>query len=121
MTTLWPPNHQFETIQIVGVTDPEGDPIAIVIESIYQDEPVDSYGDGSFTPDGLGVGTSTARVRAERQGGGNGRYYHISFTASDGQGGACSATVQVSVPKNMGKKGAPVDDGPLYDSTALTP
>ncbi|MDY7079704.1 MAG: tandem-95 repeat protein, partial [Chloroflexota bacterium] len=119
--TLWPPNHQFEVVTIMGVTDPEGDPITITIDSIYQDEPVDSNGDGSFTPDGLGVGTSTAQVRAERQGGGNGRYYHISFTASDGKGGTCSATVLVGVPKSMGKKGAPVDDGPLYDSTALAP
>jgi hypothetical protein len=115
--TLWPPNHKFATIDVLGVTDPEGDAITCSIDAIFQDEPVDGTGDGSFTPDGMGVGTSTAQVRAERDGGGNGRVYHISFTADDGHGGTCSAGILVGVPKSKGADGAAVDDGPLYDST----
>jgi hypothetical protein len=119
---IWPPNHKFVPVNILGVTDPDGDPIAITIDSIWQDEPVDTYGDGSFTPDGNGVGTDTAEVRAERSGSkkvpGNGRVYHIGFTAEDGNGGSCSGEVLVGVPHDQGKKGAtPVDDGALYDST----
>jgi hypothetical protein len=116
---IWPPNHKFVDVQVLGVSDPDGDPITITIDSIYQDEEVDERGDGKFAPDGSGIGTSTAEVRAERYGRGNGRVYHISFSAVDTRGGACTGTVMVSVPHDQ--SGAPaVDEGPLYDST-ITP
>ena len=115
--TLWPPNNEFVAIDILGVTDPEGDIVTITIHSIYQDEAVDAPGSGNTSPDGQGVGTSSAEVRAERAGNGNGRVYHIFFTADDGHGGSCSGEVLVSVPKSQGANGAAVDDGPLYDST----
>lgn len=118
---LWPPNHKFWPISILGVTDPDGDPISILISSIRQDEPVNGVADGDTSPDGMGVGTSTAQVRAERAGNpkvpGNGRVYHIGFKASDGQGGACSGVVNVGVSHDQGQGVLPVDDGPLYDST----
>jgi hypothetical protein len=116
---LWPSNHKFVSIDVVGVTDPEGDPIVITIDSIFQDEAVDALGSGNTAPDGQGVGTSTAEVRAERAGGENGRVYHISFTADDGHGGSCSSVALVGVPHDKSAKGAPVDDGPLYDSTSM--
>jgi len=119
IATLWPPNHRFVAIDVLGVTDPEGDPIVITIDSILQDEPVAAAGGGSTSPDGRGVGTATAEVRAERVGGGNDRVYHIYFTADDGHGGTCSGEVLVGVPKS--KERTPVDDGPLYDSTAVIP
>lgn len=115
---LWPPNHQWAKIKVLGVTDPDDDPITIVIDSIFQDEPVNGSGDGNTSPDGKGIGSSAASVRSERQGSGNGRVYHISFTANDGNGGTCSGEVTVGVPKSQGKKGGPVDDGALYDSTS---
>ena len=117
--TLWPPNHKFVPVGIQGVTDPDGDPVVITIDSISQDEPVDGRGDGRFAPDGAGVGTDTASVRAERSGSkkvpGNGRVYHIDFTADDGQGGSCSGEVEVAVPHN--RNAAVVDDGAVFDST----
>ena len=103
--SLWPPNHKFKSVNVLGVTDPDGDPITISITSIFQDEEVNGKGDGNTSPDGKGIGSETAEVRAERQGSGNGRVYHIGFTASDGKGGTCSNTVLVGVPKSMGKKG----------------
>jgi hypothetical protein len=115
---LWPPNHKFVKVKVHGVTDPDDDPITINIDSIFQDEPVNGTGDGNTSPDGKGVGSSAASVRAERQGSGNGRVYHIAFTANDGNGGTCSGEILVGVPKSQGKKGGPVDDGALYDSTA---
>jgi len=111
---LWPPNHLFVPITILGLTDPDGDPVTITIDSIFQDEPV---GKGVHSPDGKGIGTSIAEVRAERNPMKNGRVYHIFFTASDGQGGFCSGEVLVGVPINMGNKKVPLDDGALYDST----
>jgi hypothetical protein len=115
---LWPPNHSFRKINVFGVTDPEGDPITIRINSIFQDELVKGTGDGNTKPDGVGVGSPFANVRAERDGSGNGRVYHIGFTADDGIGGVCTGEVHVGVPKSMGKNVYPVDNGALYDSTA---
>jgi len=113
--SLWPPEHQFMAVKI-DVTDPDGDLVTVTVDSIYQDEPVQSPGSGSTSPDGQGVGTATAEVRAEREGGGNGRVYHISFTADDGQGGVCSGEVLVGVPHDQAGDEV-VDDGALYDST----
>jgi hypothetical protein len=106
-------NGQFRPIRVVGVTDPDGDPVTIAIDSIFQDEPVGSLG---TAPDGIIMG-SVARVRAERlaqSAGGDGRVYHIGFTASDGTGGMCSGEVQVVVPL---RRNEAVDGGALYDST----
>ena len=115
--TLWPADHRAVPVEIIGATDVEGDPTTIAITSIFQDEPTNGLGDGDSSPDGAGIGTSTAQLRAERSGKGNGRYYHIGFSATDANGGACSGEVMVGVPKSQGSKGAPVDDGASYDST----
>ena len=55
---LWPPNHQFVPISIMGVTDPDRDTPTITVNSIRQDEAVDAKGSGNTAPDGKGVGTS---------------------------------------------------------------
>jgi hypothetical protein len=117
---LWPPDHSFAAVNVLGVTDPDGDAISITIDSIFQDEAVNVPGSGDTSPDGRGVGRSKAWVRAERAGGVNGRVYHIAFTADDGNGGACSGEVQVGVPHDE-EKDTPIDDGALYDSTAPAP
>ena len=114
---LWPPNHSFHNITIEGVTDPDGDTVSITITAIFQDESVNGQGDGNTCPDGTGVGTSTASVRAERSGLGDGRVYHISFVAEDGNGGECEGTVTVCVPHSQQGGGVCVDQGPLHDST----
>jgi hypothetical protein len=116
---LWPPNHEFTEFDVLGMTDPDGDPITITIDGIFQDEAVDAPGSGDTSPDGQGVGSSTAQVRAERVGDGNGRVYHIYFTADDGNGGTCSGEVLVGVSHD--EESTSVDDGPLYDSTVVIP
>lgn len=115
--TLWPANHKFNDIEVVGVTDAEGDPITITIDSIFQDEAVDAPGSGNTAPDGQGIGSSTAEVRAERVGNGNGRVYHIGFTAEDDFGAMCSGEVLVSVPPNRSNDA--IDDGADFDSTEI--
>ncbi len=113
---LWPPNNKFVRVALGGVTDAEGDSLALVITAIRQDEPV---GKGNSAPDGKGVGTAVAELRAEKLGSGDGRFYHVSFTASDGHGGVCTGVVRVAVPHDQAKPA--VDGGPLYDSTVPTP
>jgi hypothetical protein len=113
--TIWPPNHDMVDVTIQGVTDPDGDPVAITIDQIKQDEPTDGTGDGHTCPDGAGIGTSTAQVRAERSAQGNGRVYTIYFTASDGAGGSCQGSVTVCVPKS--RNGSCTNGGANFDST----
>ncbi|MEZ4867013.1 MAG: Ig-like domain-containing protein [Caldilineaceae bacterium] len=109
VSTLSPPDLRLVPVTINGVSDGDGDAIAITIDSIFQDEPVVGAADGQ------GIGTATAQLRAERADSGNGRTYHIAFTARDGNGGFCSGVVRVSVTVSEG--GAAIDDGALYDST----
>jgi hypothetical protein len=124
VSMLWPPNHKFVEIEILGVTHPAGDEITITIQSIFQDEPVTAQGTGTTAPDGRGVGTSIAEVRSERMGSdgkntqaGNGRVYHIEFLAEDPQGASCSGEVLVGVPHDQNPVPEPIDDGAIYDST----
>src|SRR5207302_2088355 len=67
-----------------------------------------------------GTGSSVVQLRAERQGDGDGRVYHIAFTADDGHGSECTGVVSVCVPKRPGPKRTCVDQGSLFDSTADT-
>lgn len=113
--TLWPPNHQMVTVSLSGVSDADGDAVTITIDSVFQDEPVDGTGDGSSAPDAVITGDQVD-LRAERSGNGDGRYYHVGFSATDGTD-TCTGTVTVTVDKNQGRKGAAVDQGPLHDST----
>jgi len=117
---LWPANHKFTSLEILGVTDPDGDALSFTIESIFQDEAVDDGGDGATAPDAIiGVGNGF-ELRAERAGDGDGRVYHIRFTVDDGHSGTCIGEVLVSVPHDSGKDAEPaIDGGGLYDSTVV--
>jgi len=107
-SVLWPPNHKFVPIVIGGVTDPDGDAIRLEITRILQDEPLTSAVDAET------VGGS-ASVRAERMRNGDGRVYEIRFTADDGkEGGTCSGTVFVGVPRD--KDSVAVDSKLRFDS-----
>ncbi len=117
ISKLWPPNHKMVSIDVLGVTNAQGEPAEITIIGITQDEPVNGLGDGDTSPDGMGVGTSTAQVRAERSGTGNGRVYEISFVAVDNSSAECVGSVNVSVPHD--KKKEAIDDGQIYDSTEI--
>jgi hypothetical protein len=97
--SLWPPNHKLRRITVSGATDPDGDPVAITIGSVTQDEPVNGRGDGNTSPDVvLGPGADQVRLRAERSGRGDGRVYTIAYVAKDPSGASCSGTVTVTVP-----------------------
>ena len=112
--SLWPPNHKMANINVEGVVDPDADPVTINIDSIWQDEVVNGEGDGDTTPDGGGVGTDTAQVRAERSGQGDGRVYQIFYTASDDKGAECTSSVHVGVPHD--KKDTAVNSGTTENS-----
>lgn len=117
IASLWPPNHKFVSVGIMGVTDPQGFALTTAITSIQQDEPVDVPGSGNTGPDGAGVGTPIAQLRPERSGTGTGRIYFVGFTATNTANLSCNGTVQVYVPHDKGQGTVPVDTGQRYDST----
>ena len=104
---LWPANGKFVPVTIGADASHEG--VTVTIDRIFQDEPVGNAADGQ------GVGTTFARLRAERDGGGDGRVYHIDFTAVNGNRTLCTGTVIVGVPHDQAIPAG--DGGPRYDST----
>ncbi|MSP59206.1 MAG: hypothetical protein EXR72_02510 [Myxococcales bacterium] len=116
---LWPPNHKMAPVAVTGVTDAEGDAVRVRIDPVTQDEAVGK----SKAPcaDASGIGTSTALVRAARDGAAhNGRVYRIAFTADDDHGGSCTGAVSVCVPHDQSAATC-VDDGQSFDSATCPP
>ena len=118
---LWPPNHKMASVGILGVFDPDDDPLIVAATAIGQDEPVDATGDGATCPDALGVGLDAVSVRSERSGRGDGRFYHVAFEAVDRCNAICTGEVTVVVRHDRSPKKTPGDGGPLYDSTLGAP
>jgi hypothetical protein len=120
---LWPPNNKMVSISILGVTDPEGNPVTLTISRITSDEATASEkgaGGANHAPDASGVGTGNAMVRAERSGLKDGRVYVISFTARDSKGATSTGQVLVKVPHDWSDKACPaVDSGQKYDATQI--
>jgi VCBS repeat-containing protein len=122
IASLWPPDHALASVTVLGVVDPiEGSTVSIEVDSIFQDEPTDTIGDGNTPIDGFGVGTAVAQLRRERSGSkrvpGDGRMYYINFTGTDAEGGKCTGTVQVGVPHDLGEDHEIGAGGQLYKST----
>ena len=113
---LWPPDHRLVPVHILGVVDPDQPPYnaTITINSVTQDEPTNGLGDGDTPVDAI-INGDTVLLRAERSGKGDGRVYHVCFTAADPEG-SVSGCVDVMVPHD--KKTDPAkDNGGKYNST----
>jgi hypothetical protein len=116
------PDHRFREVMLSGVTDPDGDPVHAVVDAVFQDEPVGRLTRGPSGADAMGVGSERVELRAESRERGDGRVYHVAFSANDGQGGSCSGEVAVCVPRSgLRRSDVCVDQGPLYDSTQSDP
>jgi len=115
VSALWPPNQKMVPVFILGVTDPDGDPVTITVTAITQNEPTNGLGSGDACPDATGVGSSSITLRAERDGGAKGRLYTIFFTATDGRGGSSQGSVSVVVPHDEGTPPSPAAGS--FDST----
>lgn len=118
LTELWPPDHRFVPVSVLGVTDPEGDPISFSW-NVTQDEPLNASGDGNTCPDARVV-NGQLELRSERSGNahvpGNGRVYHVMAIASDPSGATCTFSFDVCVPHDQRKSHVCVDDGLLVNS-----
>jgi hypothetical protein len=113
--TLQPATRdQFKLITLSGASDPDADPTTLTITGVTQDEPLTGRGD-STSPDAQAATNShEVFVRAERNPQIDGRVYRIAYTVSDGQGGACSGSVTVQVPRKKGETA--VDSGGSFNS-----
>jgi uncharacterized repeat protein (TIGR01451 family) len=101
-SSLWPPNHQMENI-VVNYNAGDNSGGVTTTLSVTSNEPINGTGDGDTAPDWEVVNDHLVRLRSERAGGGNGRIYTITITATDASGNQTSKTVTVSVPKSQKK------------------
>jgi hypothetical protein len=119
--TLWPPNHQYETVQVSDLVASASDLCdasvnlsSVVIAKVTSDEPENGTGDGNTLNDiVIAADCKSVQLRSERQGGGNGRVYTITFKVTDSSGNSTTVTAKVTVPKSQNGSVA-VDDGPHY-------
>jgi hypothetical protein len=118
--TLWPPNHKYTTVGVAALVAGASDNCdagvnlsSVYIEKVTSDEADNGNGEGN-TPNDIVIAANckSVQLRAEREGGGNGRVYTITFKVRDASGNAVSVSAKVTVPQNQ--NGAPaVDDGPV--------
>lgn len=98
-TVLGTPNHKMVDVLVSYETT---DAVSAVSSSlgVTSNEAVNENSDGNTTPDWEVVDAHHVRLRAERAGGGDGRVYTITITATDAAGNSSTRSVAVSVPKN---------------------
>jgi subtilisin-like proprotein convertase family protein len=102
-SSLWPANHKMVDVTVnYNVADNCTAPSAITRSlSVASNEPVNGTGDGDTGPDWEVIDANHVRLRAERAGGGSGRIYTITITATDAAGNSTTRNVNVKVPHNQ--------------------
>ena len=102
-TRLWPANHKMVDVTIGYAAADQCGPVTTTV-AVTSNEPVNGTGDGDTAPDWEIVNNHLVRLRAERSGGGSGRVYTVTVTATDAAGQTTQSSVAVTVPhSNNGK------------------
>ena len=101
---LWPPNHQYESVQITSTAG--ADDLVVWIWEATSSEADEGLGEDDLPNDIVVTGDDTLDLRAERYSD-DGRTYTVTVlvTADDGQTKADS--VVVVVPRDQGRRGGP--------------
>lgn len=114
---LWPPNHEYVTINLVTIANDICDADVqsnIELVSVTSDELEDDKiekggkGDGNTLDDIIIVDSHTIQLRAERMGGDDGRVYTVNYIVVDASGNSSEASAIITVPHNV--------DDPVIDS-----
>jgi hypothetical protein len=112
---LWPPNHKFHTIYgedcVRDACDPD---LTVIFDSASSDEPVNDNGDGNTEPDII-LECDRVQLRAERQGGGNGRTYRLGWNAIDASGNPATGECVVRVPHDQSGEEVDDEDPPIEE------
>ncbi|MDX1547856.1 MAG: DUF5011 domain-containing protein, partial [Rhodothermales bacterium] len=119
---LWPPNHKYHAFFLDDLVSSASDLCDLTVDAsdavlagVTSDEPEDAGGggDGNTTEDiVIAADCRSVDLRAERQGGSNGRVYDLGLAVADASGNVGTAGFQVHVPHS--KKSGALDDGPAY-------
>jgi len=125
--TLWPPNHQYESIAVTDFVasasdncDPSVNVNSVYILKITSDEVENGNGDGNTLNDiVIGATCKTAQLRSERDGSADGRVYTITFKVKDSAGNFATATTTVTVRKSPNNPA--VDSGVHYTVNSVCP
>jgi uncharacterized repeat protein (TIGR01451 family) len=120
MPSLWPANHKYVSFNVTdfvtGVSDSCNTSLgvsSVVVEKVTSDEIENGNGDGNTTQDiVIAANCKSFQLRAERDGGGDGRVYTVTFAVKDSTGNIGRKTVKIVVPHNPGQ--TPVDSGIHY-------
>ena len=112
--SLWPPNHRMVEIEATVSSDDACGATTLTLDSLTSSEPDNAPGgsDGNTVNDIQNAEIGTADflfdLRAERAGGGSGRTYTATYTATDGSGNQSSASAVVTVAHNRGGVAEPL-------------
>lgn len=124
--SMWPPNHKYQTFSVTSFIASVFDNCGgvnisdVVIRSVTSDETENGNGDGNTTNDIIiASDCRSVQLRAERDGGGDGRVYTISFRLTDTHGNVTTAMANVVVEHNPGE--TPVNSGVHYTVNSACP
>jgi hypothetical protein len=97
-TALWPPNHKMIPVcaSVTASDDCDAEP-DVALVSVVSSEP----DDGDVQGAAVGTDDRCLDLRAERTGGGNGRWYTLVYSATDASGNVAYDTVTVQVPHDQ--------------------
>jgi hypothetical protein len=99
--TLWPPTHKLvDVATAVTVADVGSGPAGYTLVSVTSNE-----GDIASEMAGFVVGTPAThgQLLAERDGGGSGRVYTLTYRGTDQAGNTARCSATVTVPHDQGK------------------
>jgi uncharacterized repeat protein (TIGR01451 family) len=124
--TLGPPNHSYHTLTLANLVasasdscDASVDINDVVISQATSDEIENGGGDGNTSNDiVIAPDCKSLQLRAERQGGGDGRVYKITLKVKDSSGNVATAVRTVIVP-NTGSSAT--DSGVHYTVGGCNP
>jgi hypothetical protein len=99
--TLWPPNKRLVQVARIGATDALAGLTAFAVTGTSSEAP-STPGTPDIVITGTGLQTRVVQLRADRGGGGPGRVYTLTATATDVAGNAVSSTATCLVPHDRG-------------------
>ena len=104
-TLLWPPNHKLVDVGLsISVTDDCDTNVAFGVRVFSDEDDEEATGDGHHSPDAKRSAGGALRLRAERNGGRDGRVYLIIITATDAAGRVGTGCCTVVVPHSRSRQ-----------------